>query len=160
MSSKVRDAKDTRWDILLYHDFIQYVQKATPTIQTQVHFCDKKSSVLDSAVLSGGNNPTGILTFNLFGPCHEGPTCLGSTVQTVVVPVNGNGTYFSANNQDHPCPFKITGPPGTYRFQVTYSGDSNNNSVTTGCDTETFIVKKKNCEQPKTLAWKPFCCSF
>ncbi|SRR6266478_1072704 len=65
----------------------------------------------DTATLSGGITPTGTLTFEITNPNN------GFKILTVVV--NGDGTYG---------PVTITGAIviGTYTWDVTYSGDSNN----------------------------------
>ena len=74
-------------------------------------------TLMDSAVLSGGINPTGTITFTLVGP---GDT----TVHTETVPVAGNGTYSTPNG------FLLTGAAaGTYQWDASYSGDSNNPEV-------------------------------
>jgi hypothetical protein len=89
--------------------------------------------VSDTATLAGGNNPTGTITFSLFGPADA--TCAGPPVFTSTVPVNGNGQYQSG-------PFTPT-TAGTYRWQATYSGDANNNPVgPTACGdpAETVVV--------------------
>ena len=52
-------------------------------------------TITDTATLSGGVNPTGTITFTLFGP--NNPTCTGPAIFTSTVPVNaGNGNYTSA----------------------------------------------------------------
>ncbi|MCA1683968.1 MAG: hypothetical protein LC708_02420, partial [Actinobacteria bacterium] len=82
-------------------------------------------TIFDTANLSGGTNPTGTITFNLYGPGD--PTCAGPPIATSTVPVAGNGLYPSGN-------FVVTTTPpftgaGTYRFTATYSGDANNVAV-------------------------------
>ncbi|MCA1683925.1 MAG: Ig-like domain repeat protein, partial [Actinobacteria bacterium] len=80
--------------------------------------------VTDTATLSGGFQPTGTITFTLFGPGD--PTCAGPPIFTSApVPVNGNGDYVSP-------PFVITAG-GTYQWIAAYSGDDNNDPVTTAC---------------------------
>ena len=81
--------------------------------------------VTDTATLSGGNSPTGTITFTAFGP--DIPTCAGAPIYTVTVPVNGNGVYTATP------PFMPTAP-GTYRFVAAYSGDANNAAVTAPCN--------------------------
>jgi len=81
-------------------------------------------SIFDTATIAGGFNPTGNVTFNVFGPGNA--TCTGTPVFTSVKPVNGNGTYTSD-------PFTPTAP-GVYRFVASYSGDANNASTITACD--------------------------
>ena len=78
----------------------------------------------DTAFLSGGTNPTGAITFALFGPGDT--TCAGPALFTSVVPVSGNGTYDSAN-------FTAL-VAGTYRWIANYSGDTNNAAAATACN--------------------------
>ena len=68
----------------------------------------------DSAILSGGSNATGSITFTLTAP--DGST---STVGTVSV--TGAGTYNA--------PTVLATEVGTYTWHASYSGDSLNNSA-------------------------------
>jgi hypothetical protein len=92
-------------------------------------------SITDTAHLTGGTNPTGTITFNLFGPADT--TCSSSAVFSTTAAVSGNGNYTSTS---------FTPPgAGTYRWQVSYSGDSNNSAVgptTCGDPSETVVVQK------------------
>lgn len=76
-------------------------------------------SVSDTATLGGGNNPTGTITFNLFGPSD--PTCALTPLATTIATVTGDGDYSSD-------PFVAT-TAGTYRFVASYGGDANNRGV-------------------------------
>jgi uncharacterized repeat protein (TIGR01451 family) len=67
----------------------------------------------DSAVLSGGNQETGPLTFTLVAPDN-------SVVDTETVQVNGDGTYQTANAN-------VATQVGTYTWKASYVGDSLNN---------------------------------
>ncbi len=80
--------------------------------------------ISDSATLSGGVAPTGTITFTVFGPNNAG--CTGAPAFTSMTTVSGNGTYSSAA-------FTTTAA-GTYRFVAAYSGDANNNAVTSACN--------------------------
>jgi len=77
-------------------------------------------TLTDSAVLAGGFNPSGTITFMLF---YNG----GNTpLDTETVAVNGNGTYTT------PTGFTLPGgstATGTYQWDATYTGDSNNNAT-------------------------------
>ena len=77
----------------------------------------------DSAVLSGGSSPTGSITFTL--------VYKGSTVDTETVSVAGNGTYTTPTGFTLPTSGTVT---GTYQWNATYSGDSNNASVSENND--------------------------
>ncbi|MCA1683937.1 MAG: hypothetical protein LC708_02255, partial [Actinobacteria bacterium] len=79
--------------------------------------------IFDTATVSGGFNPTGTLTFSLFGP--DNASCTGTPIFTSVRPVNGPGAYTSGS-------FTPTAP-GTYRWIAAYSGDVNNAPAATAC---------------------------
>ena len=93
----------------------QLVTTATPTA-----FVGQPIS--DTATLSGGSNPTGTITFIVYGP--DDALCVAPAFQSTV-PVAGNGDYASA-------PFTPTSA-GTYRWVATYSGDATNPPVSTAC---------------------------
>lgn len=98
-----------------------------PTIATQASApVTVGGNISDTATLSGGNNPTGTITFQVFGP--DDATCTGDPAFTsnATAPVTGNGIYTSAS-------FPTTAP-GTYRFVATYSGDANNNPALGHCN--------------------------
>jgi hypothetical protein len=79
------------------------------------------SPISDVANLSGGSNPTGTLTFNVYtdGECATPP------VYTNTVPVAGNGQYSSGNF--------VPTEDAAYIWRVSYSGDANNAAVSTVC---------------------------
>ncbi len=85
----------------------------------------------DSAILSGGNNPTGTITFNLFGPNNA--TCSGTPIFTNTVPVSGDGTYNTSAG------FTAT-KAGSYNWVASYSGDANNPSLTDACGSEVVVI--------------------
>jgi len=85
----------------------------------------------DSAVLTGGVNPTGTITFKLFGP--NDLTCSGTPIFTNTVAVSGDGTYNTSAG------FTATAA-GTYNWVATYSGDSNNPSITDKCGNEMVVI--------------------
>lgn len=72
----------------------------------------------DSAVLStnSGFSPTGTITFLLDDPS-------GSRVDTEAVSVNGDGTYTTPTGYTLPTTGTVT---GTYQWDASYPGDSNN----------------------------------
>ncbi len=77
----------------------------------------------DTATLSGAANPTGTITFKLFadasGACG---TQIGSAVTAAV---NGNGNYTS--------PSINVGSAGLYHWVASYSGDTNNSTISGAC---------------------------
>ena len=92
------------------------------------------SAIHDTAHVTGGSNPTGTLTFRLYGPTDD--TCAVAAVFTSTVTVSGAGAYDSD-------PFTPTAA-GTYRWVASYSGDDNNGPVATACDdaTESVVVTR------------------
>jgi hypothetical protein len=90
----------------------------------------------DSATLTGGDDPTGTITFNLFRP---GDTdCEGPPAHSEDVTVdNGNDTYSTATGF-------AADEPGTWQWVATYSGDEDNESATHECGDEPVIVSKKS----------------
>jgi hypothetical protein len=105
--------------------------------------------IRDTATLSSGSNPTGSITFKLYAPKPDGtadPNCSTLVATLGPVTVNGNGDYQSG-------PFTPSGTApqiaGTYQWVASYSGDANNEPVSTQCgDTgEQSVVNKR----PSTL---------
>ncbi len=99
------------------------------------------SPIFDTATLTEGQNPTGLMTFLMYGPdvpdcpgvASEGPPVRVSPRQPVVVPdfvsnkpVDGNGDYVSD-------PY-IPTQPGLYRWYAFYSGDDNNYATNPACE--------------------------
>jgi len=103
------------------------VSQATPSIVTQASPGGQRGiSVTDAATLSGGTNPTGSITFRLYGP--NDATCANAPVFTSnAIAVDGNGTYTSA-------PGFTPTLPGTYRWIATYSGDAGNAGIAGACN--------------------------
>src|SRR4051794_2431728 len=100
--------------------------------------------VSDTAHLSGGFNPTGTVTFKLYGP--DDANCSKVAVLTTTKPVNGNGDYVSAEF--------TTLKAGTYRWVASYSGDSNNDDVSGACNdaTESVVVAPASPEITTTAS--------
>ncbi len=101
------------------------VQAASPALgttpdPTRVTLGANAVTLTDTATLEGGFNPTGTITFTLFH--NGGPT----PVDTETVSVNGNGTYTTPTGNTLPTTGAVT---GTYQWDATYSGDTNNNTV-------------------------------
>jgi uncharacterized repeat protein (TIGR01451 family) len=103
----------------------QVVITAEPTLETTAGLTVEVGGgvpLTDTATLSDGFNPTGTITFTLFVPG-------GGVVDSETVPVNGNGTYTT------PTGFVPT-VPGIYQWVVDYSGDANNDPVSSGLTDE------------------------
>ena len=106
--------------------------KATPTIATTPSAGGPVgTSIFDTATVSGGFNPTGSVTFKLFGPAD--PTCTGTPLSTSTNPLSGG----SATSN----PFS-TVVVGIYHWVGTYNGDANNNTVSSACAAEPVAIIK------------------
>jgi hypothetical protein len=107
--------------------------KASPTIATSATDVAVGGTISDTATLTGGNAPTGTVTFNLFGPSNPG--CTMPAAFTSTPPVIGN-----SSTSDSFTPLA----PGTYLWVASYSGDPNNNPANTVCGDpgETSTVTK------------------
>ncbi|MEY2482408.1 MAG: hypothetical protein QOK24_936 [Verrucomicrobiota bacterium] len=109
------------------------VSQATPALTGTVSPSNANAGMpfTDTAVLSGGINPTGTMTFTVYGP--NAANC-ATAIFTSVKTVNGNGSYVSD-------PFTPS-VQGNYTFVALYSGDANNNPVSTVCGaaSQTFTV--------------------
>ena len=77
-------------------------------------------NLTDSAVLSGGSDPTGLITFTLTAPG-------GATVDTEHVSVSGDATYNTPSGY-------LPTSAGTYQWNASYSGDANNSPATDNND--------------------------
>ena len=117
---------------------ISLISLASPTLITSAFATAVVGEpIFDTATLSGGNNPTGTITFNLYNTLASCEAVPPSPIQTYTVNVHGNGTYLSPNF--------IPTLSGTYYWTASYSGDSNNNAVplplnACGADNEISIV--------------------
>jgi hypothetical protein len=112
------------------------LSRATPTMTTHASApVAAGGTISDVATLAGGANPTGMITFTLFGP--DNSTCSGAPVFTSPKTVGAGNGDFSSD------PF-TAGSVGTYRWVAAYSGDSGNNAATTTCNdaTESTVVSK------------------
>jgi hypothetical protein len=76
-------------------------------------------AIHDTAHVSGGSDPAGVLTFRLFGPA--GSACSGRPLFISTVRVAGNDDYRSASF--------VPTATGQYRWVVSYSGDVSNHSA-------------------------------
>ncbi|HEX6538949.1 MAG TPA: hypothetical protein VF155_07200 [Candidatus Dormibacteraeota bacterium] len=100
------------------------VVNATPSLVTQIALEDK-------VTISGGNSPTGTVTFQLYDTsdcsgtlvAHWDNVAISSGVASTVgvTPTSGAGSNFVSSGK-------------TYSWKVTYNGNSTNNSVTVGCN--------------------------
>jgi len=107
------------------------VQPNTPGISTAQHLIPNDDATITGATSDAG----GSITFNLYSPGDA--TCSGSAAFTQQVTVSGDGTYKTTNNG--PGAF-VSSTEGTWRWQVTYSGDANNVGTTSACGVENFTI--------------------
>ncbi len=78
----------------------------------------------DTATISTSSEPTGTISFDLFGP--DATTCTGTPVFTSARTIQGNGSYTSHHF--------VAATPGVYRWVARYSGDADDPSAATTCD--------------------------
>ncbi|MBA2717642.1 MAG: hypothetical protein H0U52_00170 [Chloroflexi bacterium] len=118
---------------------------SNPTISTNA-----SASVLvggeihDTATLADGFNPTGSITFNLYGP--DDATCAAEAIFSSTVAVDGNGDYVSGA-------YTAT-TAGVYRWVARYSGDGNNSVAAGSCNdaNENVIVTTPDLDVVKLVA--------
>ncbi len=106
------------------------ITQATPTIATTPSTGGPVGiDVSDSATVSGGHDPTGTVTFDLYPPTDT--TCSGTPAFSVTSPLNlgsaSSGTF-------------TTNAVGTWRWVATYNGDANNAAVSSGCVDELVAI--------------------
>jgi hypothetical protein len=103
-----------------------YRTKADPTIATNGGSSTQVAlGMQNTATLTGGDSPTGTITFNVYA----NSSCTGTPAGSAVFQVTGNGTYGPAS---------ITvANAGDYYWQAVYSGDSDNNPAQSPCGDQT-----------------------
>ena len=82
------------------------------------------NAIHDTAHLSGGYQPTGTVSFTVYGPNDS--NCSGTATVIGSAQVDANGDAVSPG-------YKPTAP-GTYRFVASYSGDANNLAASGHCN--------------------------
>lgn len=93
-------------------------------------------SISDSATVSGGFNPTGTVTFALFGPgdtACSGTNLVSGLAGFANVALSGGAASSGAF---------ATSAVGTYNWMATYNGDSNNNAVSSNCGDEAVVIRR------------------
>ncbi len=105
------------------------IGKATPTLTTTPSAGGAVGTVLnDTATLTGGNAPTGSVTFKLYDP--DQTSCTGTP----------RYTYTDSSAPYATTPGFTTDKAGTWRWVAEYAGDANNNAVTSGCNDEEVSI--------------------
>lgn len=96
------------------------------------------SSITDSATVTGGFNPTGSVTFLLYGPgnadCANGDNGSPTVLRRWVAPLSADGTA------SVPAPGYATTAIGTYNWVANYGGDGNNMPAEGACGTESVVL--------------------
>jgi hypothetical protein len=108
------------------------VTKATPHMSTTPSIGGVVgASASDTATVSAGFNPTGTVTFKLYGPADA--SCNAAPIFT-----NANKTL--SGGVAHSDQFSATAAAGTYNWIATYNGDANNVSVSSKCGDEPVTI--------------------
>jgi uncharacterized repeat protein (TIGR01451 family) len=110
------------------------VGKASPAVATTPNPASATvgADLNDTAQVTGGFNPTGDVTFSLYGPADA--TCSGTALYTKTVALAGGG----AATSDGPASTLA----GTYHWTATYNGDGNNKTASSTCASEPVAVGK------------------
>ena len=117
------------------------VSLASPTVTTAAVPTDESvgtGPLNDTADLSGGDNPTGTITFYLFSPsqtCSATPAG-GSYTFSQPIAVSGDRDYGPTVGGPNPT------IAGTWHWVAVYSGDSDNNPGNSGCASEPVWINK------------------
>src|SRR5439155_950319 len=118
-------------------------QNASPAINTVAGgtmVLGSGQKVTDTAMLSGGVNPTGTITFTLYNPSNVAVYTDVVTIGVNSGSVTGNGTYDTGMG-DNPGGYLPT-VVGAYLWTAVYSGDSNNNGAHDNGQNENETVNK------------------
>ncbi|SFY37328.1 hypothetical protein SAMN02787144_102133 [Streptomyces atratus] len=111
------------------------ISKAAANIATEQKFFPQDEATVTS--VSGGQ-PTGTVTFKLFGPSD--PTCSGSPVYPAETVNLVGGSASTSNNT-----FSVDAAnDGVYKWLVTYSGDATHDTATSACGTENATITVNN----------------
>ncbi len=105
-------------------------------------------TLTDTAILSGAFNPTGTITFDLYGP--DNLTCSGDPIYTYTASdITGDGRYST------PTGFTTTAK-GTYDWSVSYSGDDSGNSpASAGCGEPEVVTAPPPAPSSPSLTTTP-----
>jgi hypothetical protein len=86
--------------------------------------------VFMTALLEGGQQPTGTVTFEVFAAADS--ACAGPPIATATVPVNGDDYYSSGAGGEFE-PAIVIDSIGRFPGRIRYSGDSSNAPASTAC---------------------------
>ena len=127
-NNAVSDTNDSSGQVTVTAASPTLVTNPSPTTTT---LGPTATTLTDSALLSGGYNETGSITFTLYYNGGETP------VDTETVTVSGNGTYTTPAGYTLPTTSVVT---GTYQWDASYSGDTNNNAVSDNNDSKEQVT--------------------
>ncbi len=120
------------------------VGKATPTVTQAPTNASAGGTVKNTATLVNrvkpDNNEAGVkITFALYAPGDT--NCTGTPVDTSQHTVGSATSTYTSDNM-------TVASAGTYRWRVSYTGDTNNNGGTTGCGAATSVVTSGGTPPP------------
>ncbi len=145
VSARVRMTSTSGLQVSPYVANLTAVSRGIPMLPTQASpSVPVGGSIFDTATVvkpsAGAANPTGTVTFQVFGPNNN--TCTGPPVFQSTKPVAANGTSTSA-------PY-VVNLAGVYRFVATYSGDANYESRNSPCNSpgESVVVTSPATDVP------------
>ncbi len=98
------------------------------------------TSITDTASVTGGVNPTGTVTFELFGPSN--PDCVSGGDSSETWLGHWSVSLDSHGNASVPAPGFATTSVGTYNWVAIYSGDNDNLGATSACGSESVTFTK------------------
>lgn len=127
---------DNEPSISACQDEVLTVNKASPTLPTTPNPSEGEigDTLNDSATVTGGYNPTGTVTFTLWGP--DDVDCDGTSIFSEIVTLSGGSASTTTGHT-------VTAA-GTYAWTASYSGDANNNTATSGCTDEEVVIAKNS----------------
>ena len=106
------------------------IGQATPTIATTPSAGGPLGTpISDTATVTGGFNPTGTVTFELFPPTDA--TCTATPVFTSTNPLSGGSATSGSFT---------TAAVGTYHWVATYNGDTDNTTASSDCTDEPVTI--------------------
>jgi hypothetical protein len=111
--------------------------QAQATVTAQSLTTEQNFIPNDKATLGGLTaGASGTLRFKLY----QSSDCSGTPIYSEPVSVSGNGNYATTNSTDLKTLLAGAGTAGTYKWQVSYSGDADNAQNVGACGTEQFTV--------------------
>lgn len=124
--------------------------KSSPKLATTPSPGGPLTTVLtDTATLVGATNPTGSITFQLYGP---GDATCQTAIRSVTVPLTGASATSA--------PGYTATQPGTYQWVASYAGDANNNAASSPCGSEPVVITNATPPPPTCPVQPTFTYTF